>query len=116
MSDALAAFLSGQLEQWQVVQQKRRQIWNRYDGALRDWAARHDVRTPIVPGHCEQAYHMYYLLMPSAASRDAMIAHLRSRGILAVFHYLPLHLSVMGRKFGGIAGDCPVTESISDRL
>ncbi len=45
-----------------------------------------------------------------------MIAHLRSKGILAVFHYLPLHLSEMGRKFGGKEGDCPVTEQLRDRL
>ncbi len=59
---------------------------------------------------------MYYLLMPSLALRMALIAHLKSRGIQAVFHYLPLHLSEMGRKFGGRSGDCPVTEDVSDRV
>jgi dTDP-4-amino-4,6-dideoxygalactose transaminase len=59
---------------------------------------------------------MFYMLMPSLEQRQALIAHLKSRGILAVFHYLPLHLSDMGRGFGGQEGDCPVTEDVSDRL
>ncbi|HRF99031.1 MAG TPA: DegT/DnrJ/EryC1/StrS family aminotransferase, partial [Aggregatilineales bacterium] len=60
--------------------------------------------------------HMYYLLMPSLKERQAFIEHLKAQGILAVFHYLPLHLSEMGQRFGGKVGDCPVTESVSDRL
>jgi dTDP-4-amino-4,6-dideoxygalactose transaminase len=59
---------------------------------------------------------MYYLILPSLDARQALIDHLRQRGILAVFHYLPLHLSDMGRKFGGRAGQCPVTEDLSNRL
>ena len=116
MSDVLAAFLYAQLEQWQTIQQRRRAIWEKYDSSLKGWAHEHKVVTPHVPAHCEQAYHMYYLLLPSLGARTALIAHLKSRGILSVFHYLPLHLSDMGRKFGGRAGDCPVTEDVSDRL
>jgi dTDP-4-amino-4,6-dideoxygalactose transaminase len=59
---------------------------------------------------------MFYLLMPSPTARRAIIEHLRNDGIHATFHYLPLHLSPMGRRFGGSAGDCPVTEDVSDRL
>ena len=59
---------------------------------------------------------MFYLLMPSMERRDALIRHLRSAGILAVCHYLPLHLSSMGRRLGGQVGDCPVTEDVSPRL
>jgi dTDP-4-amino-4,6-dideoxygalactose transaminase len=116
MSDVLAAFLYGQLEVWQTVQHKRRCVWERYDAALRDWAALNQVRLPIIPEHCEQAYHMYYLLLPSLEQRQALIAFLKARDILSVFHYLPLHLSEMGRKFGGQPGDCPVTENVSDRI
>jgi len=115
-SDILAAFLYAQLEAREQIQAKRQRIWHYYYNCLRDWAAAHDVRLPVVPLHCEQPYHMFYLLLPSLAQRQALIAHLKSRGILAVFHYLPLHLSDMGRKFGGRPGDCPVTEDISDRL
>jgi len=116
MSDVLAAFLFGQLEAWERVQAARRNLWQRYDAALTGWAAAHGVRRPIVPGHCESAWHMYHLLMPSLRSRTAFIAHLKSRDILAVFHYLPLHLSPVGRQFGGAEGQCPVTEDVSDRL
>lgn len=70
---------------------------------------------PIVPSHCEQPYHLFYLLLP-LRERKAMIAHLEALNICSVFHYLPLHLSAMGRAFGGREGDCPVTEDISDRL
>jgi len=115
-SDLLAAFLCAQLEVWERIQEKRRRIWSTYDTGLASWRASRGVRGPIVPAHCEQAYHVYYLLMPSFAARQSLIAHLRERGILAVFHYLPLHLSDMGRQFGGKTGDCPVTEEVSDRL
>jgi dTDP-4-amino-4,6-dideoxygalactose transaminase len=59
---------------------------------------------------------MFYLLMPNLDVRQRLISHLRDHGILAVFHYLPLHLSDMGRQFGGRPGDCPVTERVSDQL
>ena len=74
------------------------------------------MRLPLVPLHCEQPYHMFYLLLPSLEQRQGLIEHLRSRGILSVFHYVPLHLSRMGRECGGRPGDCPVTEDVSDRL
>jgi dTDP-4-amino-4,6-dideoxygalactose transaminase len=115
-SDLLAAFLYAQLEAWPRIQAKRRQIWERYDAGLADWRESRGVRGPIVPADCEQSYHMYYVLLPSLDARQSLIAHLRSHGILAVFHYLPLHLSDMGRRFGGRPGDCPVTEDVSDRL
>jgi dTDP-4-amino-4,6-dideoxygalactose transaminase len=83
---------------------------------LSDWAAANDTRLPIVPPDCEHPAHIYYLLLPHLEIRQALIAHLKERGILAVFHYLPLHLSVMGRKYGGKEGDCPVTERVSDQL
>jgi len=69
-----------------------------------------------VPDNCEQPYHVYYLLLPGLEQRQKFINQLNEKGILAVFHYLPLHLSKMGQQFGGKEGDCPVTESISDRL
>lgn len=115
-SDILAAFLYAQLEAREQIQAKRRRVWEYYREHLPGWAQAHDVRLPIVPAHCEQPYHMFYLLMPSLEQRQALIAHLKACGILSVFHYLPLHLSDMGRGFGGRPGDCPVTEDISDRL
>jgi dTDP-4-amino-4,6-dideoxygalactose transaminase len=115
-SDLLAAFLWGQFEAADCIQQRRRRIWERYRVELAGWAEAGGVRLPVTPAHCEQSYHMFYLLLPSVERRQALIAHLKSHGILAVFHYLPLHLSDMGRKLGGRPGDCPVTEEVSDRL
>lgn len=115
-SDILAAFLLAQLEKHHEIQGARERIWRTYDRALRGWAAQNGVQTPSVPVYCEQPYHMYYLLLPSLESRTAFIDHLKARGILSVFHYLPLHLSDMGRQFGGTEGQHPVTETVSDRL
>lgn len=115
-SDLLAAFLYAQLEARDQIQARRQQIWNYYHTHLQDWASAYGVGLPVVPDHCEQSYHMFYLLLPSLADRQALIDHLKARGILSVFHYLPLHLSDMGRQFGGQEGDCPVTEDLSDRL
>lgn len=115
-SDILAAFLYAQLERHEWIQSRRCQIWNRYQHGLQDWAAHRGVGLPCVPPSCENAYHMFYLVLPSLAERQGLIDHLKSHGILSVFHYLPLHLSAMGLQYGGRPGQCPVTESISDRL
>ncbi len=115
-SDLLAAFLFAQFERRAAIQRKRRAIWRRYDAGLRAWAAAHAVRLPVVPPECEHPAHMFYLLLPDLAARQGLIAALRRRNIHAVFHYQPLHISAMGRKFGGRPGDCPVTEIVSDRL
>jgi dTDP-4-amino-4,6-dideoxygalactose transaminase len=116
LSDVLAAYLYAQLECRDRVQAHRAAVWDRYAHALAGWAATVGARMPVVPAHCEQTFHMFYLLMPSLETRTAFMAHLRARGILSVFHYLPLHLSDKGRAFGGQPGDCPVTEQVSDRL
>lgn len=116
MSDVLAAFLYGQLEVWPTIQARRREIFETYQSGLASWAGETSARLPVVPADCEQAYHMFYLLLPSLAARTALIAHLKARGILAVFHYLPLHLSDYAKRWGGKPGDCPVTEDVSDRL
>jgi len=115
-SDVLAAWLWAQFEAKDDIQGRRQRLWKRYHAELTAWAETHGVRQPVVPADCEQAYHMYYLLLPSLEARTALIAHLKANGILAVFHYLPLHLSDMGMKYGGQPGDCPVTEDVSDRL
>ena len=115
-SDILAAFLLAQFEQRQKIQLHRRQVWEMYYAGLKDWAQSHDVQLPHVPEHCEQSYHMFYLLLPTLDLRQRLITYLRERGIYSVFHYLPLHLSEMGQSFGGKPGDCPITERVSDQL
>lgn len=115
-SDLLAAFLAAQLEAREAVQARRRAIWEAYRDGLADWAEEQGVGLPVVPDDCEQAYHLFYLMLPSLDARTALIDHLRARNIHAVFHYVPLHLSAMGRRFGGRPGDCPVAETAGDRL
>jgi dTDP-4-amino-4,6-dideoxygalactose transaminase len=116
LSDLAAAFLAAQLEQRAEIQAARRAVWERYRDGLAAWAERRGARLPLVPEHCEQPFHLFYVLLASLEERAALIEHLRARGILAVFHYLPLHLSAMGRRHGGRPGQCPVAEDASDRL
>lgn len=115
-SDLLAAYLLGQLEQKEKVLAARARACERYRRGLAAWAEREGVALPFVPDDCASSFHMFYLVMPSPDSRTRLIAHLKGLDILAVFHYLPLHLSEMGARWGGRIGDCPVTESVSDRL
>jgi len=115
-SDLLAAFLYAQLEARAEIQAKRKRVWEFYWQQLNEWAQEKGVGLPVVPVECEQSYHMFYLIMNSLAERQALISHLKSHGILSVFHYVPLHLSDMGRKFGAQPGDCPITKNISERL
>ena len=115
-SDILAAVLYAQLEKRELIQAKRKKIWENYHENLDAWAIENDIRLPIIPEYCEQSYHMFYLIMPTHEKRTLFIQHLKKNGIMAVFHYLPLHLSEMGKIFGGKIRDCPVTENISDRL
>lgn len=115
-SDMLAAFLLAQLEEREQIQASRQQIWENYYKELGDWAEENQVQMPFVPAHCAQPYHMFYLLFPDLEERQSVIAYLKEHGIHAVFHYLPLHLSPMGEKYGGKLGDCVVTECVSDQL
>jgi dTDP-4-amino-4,6-dideoxygalactose transaminase len=116
LSDLLGAALVAQLEAREAIQTARRRIWERYAAQLGDWAAKRGVRLPVVPAGCEQTFHMFHLLLPDLAARTAFIAHLKAREVHAVFHYMPLHLSPMGARYGGREGQCPVTERVSDQL
>jgi dTDP-4-amino-4,6-dideoxygalactose transaminase len=115
-SDLLAAFLYAQLEARAQIQAKRRRVWEFYWEHLKDWAQETGTGLPVIPAECEQSYHMFYLVVNSLEERQGLISHLKSQGILSVFHYVPLHLSEMGRRFGAGPGDCPMTENISERL
>jgi len=115
-SDMLAAYLLAQLEEREQIQSRRQKIWETYYKELSAWAEENNVQMPFVPAHCEQSYHMFYILFPNLEKRQAAIAHLKAHDIHAVFHYLPLHLSPMGEKYGGKLGDCKVTERVSDQL
>lgn len=116
ISDLLAAILCGQLERADEIYVKRMRIWNRYNIELANWAKDNNVMMPFVPEGCEHTGHVFFLRLPNGDSRDRFIGHLRDHGILAVFHYQPLHLSAVGRSLGGREGQFPVTEQAGDCL
>jgi dTDP-4-amino-4,6-dideoxygalactose transaminase len=115
-SDILAAILFAQLQAREQIQKTRRRIWHTYYERLLEWSKDNGARLPYVPDHCDQPYHLFYVILPTLELRQKFLDHLGARSILGVFHYLPLHLSAMGRRFGGKPGDCSVTENISDRI
>ena len=115
-SDALAAMLFAQLEMADVIQQRRHEIWDRYAAELTEWAEDQQVGLPFVPDGCEHPAHLFFAVLPSLEDRQALIEHLRDRGVCSVFHYQPLHLSPMGRTWGGRPEQCPVTERLADCL
>jgi dTDP-4-amino-4,6-dideoxygalactose transaminase len=117
LADVLAAYLCGQLEERAKVLTKRRRAFDRYVRMLEPETERHGYSLPVVPPDREQAYHMFHVLLPDAETRDRVLAGMRDRGVLATFHFVPLHDSPGGRRFA--ARDdlpCPVSERISARL
>jgi dTDP-4-amino-4,6-dideoxygalactose transaminase len=115
-SEILAAFLAAQLDEAEDITRRRLAIWDRYHAWAAPLEARGLLRRPIVPAHCTHNAHMYYLLLPSLEQRTAFIDVLKQRGIGAVFHYIPLHSSPAGQRYGRSAGELPITDSTSDRL
>lgn len=114
-SDLLAAFLTGQLEEFGDIQRQRMAIWNTYASELEAWAAHHGFRLPFVPDHIEHPAHLFALLAPDLATRQAFISHLADQQVKAVFHYVPLHNSPVGSRLApGL--ELPVTDSVSERL
>lgn len=115
-SELVAAFLLAQLENLEEITARRLQTYERYKSALAPLEQAGRLRLPQVPAECAHNGHMFYLLLPSQEQRDALIAHLAAEGINAVFHYVPLHSSPMGRRLGGDRFELPVTDSLAARL
>ncbi|PBA31088.1 dTDP-4-amino-4,6-dideoxygalactose transaminase [Mycobacterium intracellulare] len=115
-SDMLAAFLVGQIENMEKITRRRGEIFDRYTALLAPLAASGLIRIPVVPPHCSPNYHMFYLLTADIEERTELIAHLRSAGILAVFHYVPLHSSPFAQSLGVPPKHLPNTEELSARL
>ncbi|HZR84791.1 MAG TPA: dTDP-4-amino-4,6-dideoxygalactose transaminase [Candidatus Binatia bacterium] len=114
-SEISAAFLLGQLEVADQIQTRRRHVWRAYRDALADWAADIGASLPSIPGDCESAYHVFHVLMPTAADREALLRHLDARRIEATRHYEPLHLSPFAKRLGPQA-PCPVAEDVAARI
>jgi dTDP-4-amino-4,6-dideoxygalactose transaminase len=115
-SEINSAFLWAQLATADAITAQRMAIWEEYHRRFAELEERGALRRPVVPAECGHNAHMYYLLLPDRARRDALIEHLAEREIQAVFHYIPLHSSPAGRRYGRAAGELPVTDSASDRL
>jgi dTDP-4-amino-4,6-dideoxygalactose transaminase len=115
-SEICSAFLYAQLEQMEPISERRRAIYYRYQDGLASLEHEGLLRLPRIPADCDSNYHLFHILLADTETRDGLMAHLRQKGILAVFHYVPLHSSPMGQKFGYREGDLPVTESVSRRL
>ena len=115
-AELLAAMLCAQLEGREEIQRRRHALWARYAAELPEWATPQEVALPNVPADCEHSAHMFYIVLPSVAFRDGLMAHLKAQSILAVSHYIPLNVSPMGLLLGGRAGDCPVAEALAERL
>jgi dTDP-4-amino-4,6-dideoxygalactose transaminase len=116
MSDLLAAFLLAQLEERKSILQKRREVFERYERLLAGHADTFGYRTPVIPGDRQQAYHMFYVLLPDRARRDATLRYLGEHGVHATFHYVPLHTAPGAQPHLARPTECPVTEDISGRL
>jgi dTDP-4-amino-4,6-dideoxygalactose transaminase len=116
LADSLAAYLWAQLEQREVILNKRRAVWDRYFELLKPHAAEYGFSMPVVPDDCLQGYHMFYVLLPDNDTRNRVLRDMRGAGVQPTFHYVPLHSSEGGRKFSAKPTDCPVTDDISGRL
>jgi dTDP-4-amino-4,6-dideoxygalactose transaminase len=115
-SEINAAFLWAQIQEAEAITARRLEIWRRYHAAFADLEKLERVRRPIVPADCVHNAHMYYLLTPGKVERTRLIEELAARQIQAVFHYVPLHSSVAGRRFGRSAGSLSITDDVSERL
>lgn len=115
-SDVLAAILYGQLERFDEIQNKRKRVWNMYNDALAQYEKLGLVRRPIIPDYATNNAHMYYILLNDEKTRAELIKCFKENEIEAPFHYIPLHLSPVGKSYGYKEGDLPITEEYSSRL
>ena len=115
-SDLLAAFLYAQLENMDKITKRRKEIYDLYSKGLKPLADAGVMELPVIPSHCRPNYHMFHVKLENKKVRDGLLDYLKSKSIHTVFHYIPLHLSPVGRSMGYVKGRLPVTESASDRL
>jgi dTDP-4-amino-4,6-dideoxygalactose transaminase len=116
MSEISAAFLWAQLEQADTITQDRLRTWQAYHHAFASLEDEGRLRRPIIPAAATHNAHMYYVLLPERGSRASFLADLRAAGVHGVFHYVPLHASVAGKRYGRAGSDLHVTDDVSERL
>ncbi len=115
-SEIIAAFLYAQMEHAEEITARRLQIWGEYHTRLAELEQHNKLRRPVIPDNVRHNAHMYYVLLPDLARRTGLLEFLKGAGIGAVFHYIPLHSSPAGKKFGRPDGSLSITDDFSDRL
>ncbi len=115
-SELNAAYLWGQLEIAQMINEKRKSLWNRYYGAFLPWELKERIEIPKVPIECIHNAHLFYIKLNNADERTRFISFLKQKGIHSVFHYIPLHSSAAGKKYGVFRGEDIYTTKESERL
>lgn len=115
-SDILAALLYAQLERFDEIQSKRISIWEKYNKALESYEQKGVINRPYIPEYATNNAHMYYVILKDSETRGKLIKRFKENEIEAPFHYIPLHMSPMGEKYGYKEGDLPITEEYSSRL
>lgn len=112
-SELVAAFLYAQLEQMESINQMRMQVWQSYHRLLQPLEEAGYVRRPIVPDYCQHNAHIYYILLKDEITRNKLLDYLKVNGIQATFHYVPLHNSPAGQRYGRVGSSMDVTEEVS---
>src|SRR5712691_11327315 len=115
LSDVLAAMLDAQLDKLEEIQARRARVASRYREELGAWAQAHGARLPATDGDRQANDHLFYVLLPDEETRERCLSGLRARGVMAAFHYVPLHSSPYGRRLGA-AGELPVTDRVARTL
>jgi dTDP-4-amino-4,6-dideoxygalactose transaminase len=116
LSDVLAAVLDAQLDKLDEIQSRRARVEEAYRAGLGDWAASRGVALPPELPDRRGSHHVFWMLLPTAADRDAALARIRARGVMATFHYVPLHSSPLGQALGYGAEHLPLTERVAATL
>ena len=111
-----AAYLWAQLENMDIIQEKRLSVWNRYKEGLTELADKEYLEFGAIPEECTNNAHMFYFKVKDLDTRTDLIKYLKEKGIMAVFHYVPLHSAPAGRKFGRFNGEDRFTTKESERL
>jgi len=115
-SELTVAVLTAQLEAFDTIQAQRHAIWDIYSQSLATWAERTGATLMSPPKDVEHPAHVFYVLARDAANRTGMLDHLRAAGIGATFHYIPLHSSIAGQRFGRTPNPCPATDDFAARI
>ena len=115
-SEIVAAFLYSQMQHAERITAQRLALWHKYHERVAGLESAGKLRRPVIPDYARHNAHMYYVLAADAETRTKLLEHLRAREIGAIFHYIPLHSSPAGRRYGRTDGELPVTDAVSERL